>query len=127
MQSVEVGAQADRPLARPPAPQRGDNARLGDPMRDLEAPAAQAVGDQPGRALFLEADFRMAMNVAADRDHVRLVTLQFLNYRKIHRLRPSMRLIAGDSRTPAFPAKQSSGRVSPVRLLLFGGARKRRA
>ena len=119
---VEVGAQADRALTRPLALQRADDAGLGDPFRDLDAPAAQAVGDELGRSHLLEAHLRMAMDVATDRDQVRLVTLQFLEHRSFHRF-ASQR--ASSPTTAGLIAKQSSGHISPVRLFPFGDARKR--
>ena len=79
VERVEVGAQADRPLARAIALDRADDAGLGDPFGDLDPPAAQRVGDELRRAGLLEAGFGMAMDVAPDGDQLRLIGLELVD------------------------------------------------
>src|SRR5579883_3320788 len=76
MERVEIGSEPDRLLPWPRAAQRADDPRLGDSFRDLDAPFPQARGDEARGAMLLEAGLGMAMDVAADGDEVRLVTLQ---------------------------------------------------
>ena len=60
------------PLARPPAPQNRHHAGACHALRYLEAPCAQPPGNEGGGARLLEADFRVAMDIVADRDEFRI-------------------------------------------------------
>src|SRR5262249_53065174 len=84
MQRVEIRPEADRALAGPRALQRADEAGLGDSLGDVDAPGAKFVGHQPRRTTFLEADFGMTMDVAADRDELRLVAFELFGQRGAH-------------------------------------------
>jgi hypothetical protein len=66
-QRVQVGAQADGALAVAAA-QHADDAGAGDAGVHLEAPFAQLVGHDLRGAVLLEAEFRVGMDVAAQRD-----------------------------------------------------------
>lgn len=71
--TVHVGAQADGALARLIAADHADDAGLADILGDLDAPFAQLVGDELGRAMFLEAELGMGVDVAADRRELGVV------------------------------------------------------
>src|ERR1700722_13492517 len=66
-QFIHVGAQADTPDAAALAPQDADHAGAAQAAMLLDAPLRQLVGDDPGSADFLEADFGMRMQIPADR------------------------------------------------------------
>jgi hypothetical protein len=66
-QRVHVGAQPDALAARALALEHADHAGAAEPAMHLDAPLRQLVGDDAGRAHFLEADLGMGMQVAPDR------------------------------------------------------------
>jgi hypothetical protein len=66
-QRVHVGAQHDR-LPRLSALENAEHAGLRDAFVHLDAERAQTFGDDAGRAVFLEAQFRMRVQVAPGRD-----------------------------------------------------------
>src|SRR5579871_4552042 len=66
-QRVHIRAQADRAQAVAAA-DLADDAVAAQPPRDLIAPAFEETRHQIARAALLEGQFRMAMNVAANRD-----------------------------------------------------------
>ena len=76
VERVEVGAQRDRSLAGPAPANRSHDPGLGEALGDVDAPAAQFVGDNPGGARLLERGLRMAMDVAANGDQFGLVGLE---------------------------------------------------
>jgi len=69
-QRVHVGAQADGAAgaARRGAAQRADHAGAPEPAVHLDAPALQRARDDVGGAHLLEAEFRVGVDVASDRD-----------------------------------------------------------
>ena len=85
VERVEVGAQADRALARPPPADRSYDPRLGEAFGDVDSPGAQLVGDDPGGAGLLERGLRMAMDVATNRDQLGLIGLESLEERRASR------------------------------------------
>ncbi len=66
VQRIHVGAQTDRLLARPLALQGADDAGLGQPAMDFDAPGLQFVGHDLRRPLLLEGGLGMTVDVAAD-------------------------------------------------------------
>ena len=76
MKGVEIGAKTDRALSRPLALQGSDDARLGDSIRDFDAPCAQVIGDNLRGPHFLESGFGMLVDVVTDLDELRLVALE---------------------------------------------------
>ena len=65
-QRVHVGSQADAARAAATALEHADDPGSADAAMDLDAPLRQFVGDDAGGAAFLEAYFRMGVEVAAD-------------------------------------------------------------
>ncbi len=76
MERVKVGAQANRALARPPPAKGSHDPGLGEAFGDVDSPAAQLVGDDPGGARLLERSLRMAMDVATNGDQLGLIGLE---------------------------------------------------
>ena len=66
-QRVHVGAQADALGAAALALEHADHAGAAEAAMHLDAPLRQLVGDDAGGADFLEADFGMRVQIAADR------------------------------------------------------------
>jgi hypothetical protein len=66
-QRIHVGAQADAPGAAAFALEHADDAGASKSAMNLDAPLRELIGDDAGGADFLEADFGMGMQVAADR------------------------------------------------------------
>ena len=67
-QRVHVGAQPDGGAAA--ALQRPHHAGLGEALVHVDAPAAQALGDESGGAVLLERGLRMRVEVAPPRRHL---------------------------------------------------------
>ena len=68
-QRVHVGAERDGALARPTF-EDAHHAGLRQPSMHLDAEGLQLFGDDRRRALLLEAEFGVGVNVAAPRRHV---------------------------------------------------------
>ena len=78
-QGIHVGAQANGPpLALCPF-QHADDAGLADAPVYLKAPLLQKAGDDAGRALFLEADFRVGVEVMAQGRQLLGIACNFLD------------------------------------------------
>jgi hypothetical protein len=89
MQRIEIGAQSDRPMPGPSAFQRADDPSLGDLFRDLESEFAQFFRHQCRGLRFLESDFRIAMDLMPDIDHLRFVGFERGDQRMlVHRHAP---------------------------------------
>ena len=65
-QRVHVGTQADHACGGA-GPQDTNNAGFGDAAMDLKPIALKFCSDQISRAIFVKGQFRMGVNVAADR------------------------------------------------------------
>ena len=83
-QRVHVGAQADRGLAVAVA-QHADDAGLADAAMHLDAPLLQFARDQVGGAEFLQPEFGMGMDVAADLGKFVLVEAGVVELGECHR------------------------------------------
>ena len=68
-QGIHVGAQRHNRTGPAPA-QDADHPGSRNTGPDLQAQAAQVLGDQSGRALFLVAEFRVGMDVPPPGDHL---------------------------------------------------------
>jgi len=89
-QAVHVGAQADGPLARPLAADHPDHAGPADALGDLDAPVAHVLRDECGRAMLFQPEFRMGVDVAANRREFGMVPIQpGVELRRRHHLSPS--------------------------------------
>ena len=71
-QRVHVGAQPDRRLAVAGA-QHADHAGAADAAMHLDAPFLQLPRNQLGGAVLLQPEFRVGVDVAADRGQFRVV------------------------------------------------------
>src|SRR5205807_9360813 len=67
-QGVHVGPQPDAAPARAAALEHAHHPGLADAAMDLDAPGSELFGHDAGGAALLEADLRMGMEVAPDRD-----------------------------------------------------------
>ena len=110
VQRVHVGAQADRLLARPLALQGADDAGLGQPAMDLDAPGRKPVGHDLGGALLLEGGLRMAMDVAADGGEIGLVGGEEIGRETGHGL-PS---VGAETSRAAWTSSSEAATVQPV-------------
>ena len=71
-QGVHVGAQQDRAAVGSRGPQPADHAGAADARPDLDTESGQRRLDDAGGAMLLEAELRMAVQVAAPRTKLRL-------------------------------------------------------
>ena len=74
-QRVHVGTQADGSRTRAGA-QHTDHSGLADAAVGFDAQRFEPRGHQRGGAMLLESEFRMGMDVAANRGNVRVLTAQ---------------------------------------------------
>jgi hypothetical protein len=66
---IHVRAEGDHG-ARLGASEDGNDAMATDTGADVQAQRAQAIGNQPGRALFLTGDFGVPVDVSTNRDQL---------------------------------------------------------
>ncbi len=109
VQRVEVGAQADRALARAGG-ERADHAGAGEPARHRDAELGQLLGDHVGGAVLLERGLGMGVDVAAPRRHLIVIAGNAIDDRHGR----SSTVIATDGRVvaPTAQAAQAPGRLS---------------
>ena len=79
VQCIQIRAQADGTLAGQVPLQRCDHAGFGDPFSDVQAPFAQAVGDQGGSAGFLESNLGVTVDIPPDFDQFRFINSKLGN------------------------------------------------
>jgi hypothetical protein len=108
-QGVHVGAQSDRGLAIAVA-QDADHAGLADPAMDLDTPFLQLAGDDVGGAEFLQAQFGMGVDIAANRCEFVLVQAGVIKCGLGHRM--------GHVTVEQLIVARGSCHARPVRVLL---------